>query len=68
VNTASGASTTCPKLISAVTGRSDEKVFEPPSIIICPGFAVDTTVARIDAAQSSREHALESMVLRSLKI
>ena len=51
----------------AFTGRSEEKVLEPPSMIMWPGRAVETTVARMVAAQSSRVQAPLSMVLKSLK-
>src|SRR5580692_9607681 len=67
VNTDSGASRTRPKLTSdPADGRSEENVFEPPSTIICPCLAVDTTVTKIDAAQSSHAQAPDKTVLRSL--
>jgi len=50
------------------TKRSDEKVFEPPSTIICPERAVETTVARMVAAQSSMAQAPLRTVLMSLKM
>ena len=53
VEPCAGASTIWPNVTSADAGRSDENVLDPPSMIIWPGRAVETTVARMDAAQSS---------------
>src|SRR5215469_18076779 len=67
--TDSGDSTTRPKLTSVPDeGRSDENVLEPPSTIIWPGLAVETTVARMEAAQSCHSHAPDKTVLLSLKM
>jgi len=50
VKTASGASPRCPKVASgAAIERSEEKVFEPPSMMIWPGRAVEITVTRMEA-------------------
>jgi hypothetical protein len=51
-----------------VRGAGRRKTFDPPSIIICPFFAVETMVVRIDAAHSSNSHAPLITVLRSLKM
>ena len=57
-----------PKVTSEeLARRSEENVLEPPSMIIWPGRAVETTVARMVAAQSSSAQAPLRMVLRSLK-
>src|SRR5262245_13638189 len=68
-STAAGSSGKCPKPeTSATEQRSDENVFEPPSMIIWPGTEVETTVAMTVAAQSSSSHDPHIQVLRSLNI
>src|SRR5690242_6751133 len=58
-----------PKLTPAPsTGRSEEKVFEPPSTIIRSLLEQETTVTITEAAQSPKEQALHVTVFLSLKI